>query len=432
MKKQVKEYNSAMLFFLLFMFYRSVSIFASAVSVFEQGVENSAMGNTGAASYSELSSLFYNPSLFSFTKASLVQFNCTLNNSQTYRDMSVGYVSFKKNVGFGFNFFLSDPNPAIEYISQNRFHVVDKNRIHIVNGAVGYHLLTDLSQGFHLKLINNTYNQDSYWTGTLDVGHSYAIDSNKHFIFGLTFMNLLSFESRLLEKTYREPFNVKFGISFRYSINSHRFLLSFDKNSESNFYRSYGIGGQYVFKDTYFVSAGYCGKSDFSMGLGIKILQYKLSYAFEKTGTTFNNRFGLNYYFMGSHPKTNIIKTVLNSDILYEYNKTELKSEAFKILDVLIEKIIACQDQYDIQIKGYSDNIGGEAFNKKLSTGRALGVYEYFISKGVARESLSAEGLGIENPIGDNKSEKGRALNRRVEIFMVIKNKVHHHELIPE
>ncbi len=429
MKKQFKKNEIILLFFL---FFQPLYIFAAAVSVLEQGVENSAMGNTGAAFYSELSSMFYNPSLLSFSKGSLVQFNCTMNHPQPYNDISFGYVSYKKNIGFSFDLFLSDPNRTMEYVSQSRYYITDKNRIHIINSAIGYHLWKGLSQGFHLKLINNTYNQDYYWAGALNIGHSYIIDPRKHFMLGLTFMNILSLENKLREETYREPLNVKYGISYRYSFNNHRILLACDGNTEFNVYRPYGVGGEYVFRDALFVSAGYDGKSDFSAGLGIKVLQYKLSYAFEKKDKTFNNRFGLNYYFMSSRPRTNTIKTVLNSDVLYEYNKAELKPEAFKILDLLIEKIISCQDQYDIQIKGYSDNIGGKVFNKKLSKERALGVYKYFISKGVVSESLSAEGMGVENPIGDNNSEKGRALNRRVEILMVIKNKVHHYELLPE
>ena len=69
----------------------------------------------------------------------------------------------------------------------------------------------------------------------------------------------------------------------------------------------------------------------------------------------------------------------------------------------------------DINIEGYTDNTGSKDKNLKLSQERADVVKAYLVSKGVAAERLTATGFGQESPIAENKTEKGRAENRRVE-----------------
>lgn len=69
-----------------------------------------------------------------------------------------------------------------------------------------------------------------------------------------------------------------------------------------------------------------------------------------------------------------------------------------------------------IQINGYTDNRGKKEYNVKLSQQRAESVKAYLVAHGVAAGSVSAKGLGMEQPVADNKTEAGRAQNRRVEI----------------
>lgn len=70
-----------------------------------------------------------------------------------------------------------------------------------------------------------------------------------------------------------------------------------------------------------------------------------------------------------------------------------------------------------LTVKGYTDNKGGEEKNMKLSLKRAERVMHVLVSKyGIAADSISAEGLGEENPVADNKTAAGRALNRRAII----------------
>ena len=69
-----------------------------------------------------------------------------------------------------------------------------------------------------------------------------------------------------------------------------------------------------------------------------------------------------------------------------------------------------------VEIRGYTDNIGGIEINKAISQKRADAVKKYLISKGINADRLEAIGYGKANPIANNKTEEGRAQNRRVEL----------------
>jgi len=70
---------------------------------------------------------------------------------------------------------------------------------------------------------------------------------------------------------------------------------------------------------------------------------------------------------------------------------------------------------YILNIGGHTDNVGKADMNMKLSQDRADAVKAYLIEKGIDGSRLNATGYGSTQPVGDNKTDKGRALNRRVE-----------------
>ncbi|MNC85266.1 Peptidoglycan-binding protein ArfA [compost metagenome] len=69
-----------------------------------------------------------------------------------------------------------------------------------------------------------------------------------------------------------------------------------------------------------------------------------------------------------------------------------------------------------IAIEGHTDNVGQAPANKALSEQRARSVMNAIVAAGIDAKQLTASGLGQERPIADNRSEDGRAKNRRVEL----------------
>lgn len=74
---------------------------------------------------------------------------------------------------------------------------------------------------------------------------------------------------------------------------------------------------------------------------------------------------------------------------------------------------------YDVIIYGYTDSLGKAAANKKLSQNRANSVKEVLSRYGISQTRLTAIGKGELNPIGDNATKEGRALNRRIEVELL-------------
>ena len=69
-------------------------------------------------------------------------------------------------------------------------------------------------------------------------------------------------------------------------------------------------------------------------------------------------------------------------------------------------------------VEGHTDSTGSAEFNQSLSEKRADAVRDYLINQGLDAGSLSAQGLGTENPVADNNTSEGRQKNRRVEIIV--------------
>ena len=111
-------------------------------------------------------------------------------------------------------------------------------------------------------------------------------------------------------------------------------------------------------------------------------------------------------------------KIVLH-DINFETNKATLTSEAKHSLDNVVAGLKG-QPTMELQIDGYTDSTGSEAYNLKLSKERAAAARKYLVDNGIAASRLKSEGHGESGPIASNKTKAGRAENRRVE-FKVLK-----------
>ena len=109
----------------------------------------------------------------------------------------------------------------------------------------------------------------------------------------------------------------------------------------------------------------------------------------------------------------NLLKKAMQG-IQFENGKATIKKSSNALLDQIAQTFID-NPTFIIEVQGHTDNVGKAEFNKNLSDKRAHAVMDYLIKKGVPAERLSAHGYGMEVPIADNKTAKGRAQNRRVE-----------------
>jgi outer membrane protein OmpA-like peptidoglycan-associated protein len=110
--------------------------------------------------------------------------------------------------------------------------------------------------------------------------------------------------------------------------------------------------------------------------------------------------------------------TVRLKNIQFETNSAKLLPVSLVELDKLVQ-LMQENPQIKIQVSGYTDNIGAPADNLKLSNNRAKAVVDYLVNKGVDAKRLTWKGYGETKPIGDNKTEQGRSLNRRTEFTIV-------------
>lgn len=106
-------------------------------------------------------------------------------------------------------------------------------------------------------------------------------------------------------------------------------------------------------------------------------------------------------------------KAVLH--INFDTDKATLKPEGMDAVKEII-KVPQADQQMKIAINGYTDNSGNAEHNKKLSEARAETVKSELIKAGIDAKRLSAEGFGQDDPMADNSTEDGKALNRRVEL----------------
>jgi outer membrane protein OmpA-like peptidoglycan-associated protein len=105
--------------------------------------------------------------------------------------------------------------------------------------------------------------------------------------------------------------------------------------------------------------------------------------------------------------------------INFEPKSYELTDDSKLILDEAAITINASPELQKIEVQAHTDYKGSGTTNLKLSDQRAMSVKVYLISRGVDGNRLVAKGYGESQPIADNKTEKGRAKNRRVELKLV-------------
>jgi outer membrane protein OmpA-like peptidoglycan-associated protein len=101
--------------------------------------------------------------------------------------------------------------------------------------------------------------------------------------------------------------------------------------------------------------------------------------------------------------------------VLFDFNKATLKPESASVLSRVAD-LLTKDPGLKVEVQGHTDNVGSDAYNQKLSEGRANSVMAWLAAHGIAANRLSAKGYGKRMPVADNDSDEGRARNRRVEI----------------
>jgi general secretion pathway protein A len=104
--------------------------------------------------------------------------------------------------------------------------------------------------------------------------------------------------------------------------------------------------------------------------------------------------------------------------IYFDYRTSNIAPEAYEELDRLAT-VAALSPDYEIVIRGYTDNVGSTKYNKSLSETRTQIVRNYLVGKGIDPEKIKTIGMGEKNPLLPNTTPEGRAVNRRVEIELV-------------
>jgi len=105
------------------------------------------------------------------------------------------------------------------------------------------------------------------------------------------------------------------------------------------------------------------------------------------------------------------------SDVLFDTGQYSLKPGAREKL-AKVAGILIAYPSLNIAVGGYTDNVGGDDMNQKLSENRAGAVRDYLVQQGVVATSVSATGFGNSSPVATNDNSAGRQENRRVELVV--------------
>jgi len=105
-------------------------------------------------------------------------------------------------------------------------------------------------------------------------------------------------------------------------------------------------------------------------------------------------------------------------DVLFATGSADLKSGSRQTLDKLTA-FLQAYPKREVQIDGYTDNVGSADYNQGLSERRADSVRDALTRMGIARDRILTKGLGESSPVADNNTAGGRQQNRRVEVIVL-------------
>jgi outer membrane protein OmpA-like peptidoglycan-associated protein len=118
-----------------------------------------------------------------------------------------------------------------------------------------------------------------------------------------------------------------------------------------------------------------------------------------------------------SQTTDNQLKVDIPADVSFDVGRYAIKPNMRPVLDRLASTL----NQHSVTtvtIIGHTDSTGSDAVNDPLSINRAASTRDYLVQRGVSAQRIAVDGRGSRQPVADNSTASGRAMNRRVEIFI--------------
>ncbi len=147
--------------------------------------------------------------------------------------------------------------------------------------------------------------------------------------------------------------------------------------------------------------------------ISIKALKEKFNYS--------NGRFngGINMAFkdLDQNRATTINQSITNKTLYTSFNSRNFKPDnTLQTYTSELKNYLNKHPNKTVRIIGHTDNIGDENNNKILAYDRATNVLNYFVQNGISKNKLKCFSKGETKPVATNATQKGRALNRSIEI----------------
>lgn len=108
-------------------------------------------------------------------------------------------------------------------------------------------------------------------------------------------------------------------------------------------------------------------------------------------------------------------ETVSFPGVMFEFDRADLTPAGEQAIGRVAERLLECEDE-QVVVDGYTDDVGSDAYNQKLSQRRADSVRIALSRSGVSLDRITAQGHGKRDPVASNETDEGRAQNRRAEI----------------
>jgi outer membrane protein OmpA-like peptidoglycan-associated protein len=111
-------------------------------------------------------------------------------------------------------------------------------------------------------------------------------------------------------------------------------------------------------------------------------------------------------------------KKIVLRGVNFDFDKSNIRPDAVPILEQACQ-VLKQESSINVQVRGYTDSVGTDAYNQKLSERRAKSVNDWLVKCGISPSRLTSKGFGESDPVASNATPEGRAQNRRVELVVV-------------